>query len=114
MVREFFVLHRTVRRTQSGVLTPGYFEPRDFPSLIPAQTPGLLSPSEKCDSSLKTFFKPNGPGSKSFRSKSQPNTQSYLEITLKIDFSGGFPGGPVAKTLSSQCRGPRFDLWSGN
>ena len=25
-----------------------------------------------------------------------------------------FPGGPVAKTLQSQCRGPRFDPWSGN
>ena len=25
-----------------------------------------------------------------------------------------FPGGPVAKTLHSQCRGPRFDPWSGN
>ena len=24
----------------------------------------------------------------------------------------GFP--PVAKTLCSQCRGPRFDSWSGN
>ena len=25
-----------------------------------------------------------------------------------------FPGGPVAKTLHSQCRGPRFDPCSGN
>ena len=25
-----------------------------------------------------------------------------------------FPGGPVAKTLWSQCHGSRFDLWSGN
>ena len=25
-----------------------------------------------------------------------------------------FPGGPVAKTLSSQCKGPRFDPWSEN
>ena len=24
-----------------------------------------------------------------------------------------FPGGPVAKTLCSQCRGPRFDSWLG-
>ena len=28
--------------------------------------------------------------------------------------SRDFPGGPVAKTLHSQCRGPRFDPWSGN
>ena len=25
-----------------------------------------------------------------------------------------FPGGTVVKTLRSQCRGPRFDPWSGN
>ena len=27
---------------------------------------------------------------------------------------GDFPGGPVAKTLSSQCQAPRFKLWLGN
>ena len=27
---------------------------------------------------------------------------------------GDFPGGPVAKALCSQWRGPRFDPWSGN
>ena len=26
----------------------------------------------------------------------------------------GFPGGPVAKAPRSQCRGPRFDPWSGD
>ena len=26
----------------------------------------------------------------------------------------GLPGGPVAKTLCSQCRKPGFDPWSGN
>ena len=25
-----------------------------------------------------------------------------------------FPGGPVAKILCSQCRGPGFDPWLGN
>ena len=25
-----------------------------------------------------------------------------------------FPGGPVAKILCSQCRGPRFNPWSEN
>ena len=24
-----------------------------------------------------------------------------------------FPGGPIAETLNSQCRGPTFDPWSG-
>ena len=27
---------------------------------------------------------------------------------------GDFPGGPVANTSHSQCRGPRFDPWLGN
>ena len=27
---------------------------------------------------------------------------------------GDFPGGPVAKTPRSQCRGPGFDPWLGN
>ena len=27
---------------------------------------------------------------------------------------GDFPGGPVTKTLCSQCRGPGFDPWSMN
>ena len=26
---------------------------------------------------------------------------------------GGFPGGPAAKTLCSECRGASFDSWSG-
>ena len=33
-VREFFVLHRMVERTQRGVLTPGYSEPCNFPSAM--------------------------------------------------------------------------------
>ena len=32
-MREFFVLHRMVGRTQRAVLTPGYFEPCNFPSV---------------------------------------------------------------------------------
>ena len=27
---------------------------------------------------------------------------------------GAFPSGPVVKTLCSQCRGSKFDPWSGN
>ena len=32
----------------------------------------------------------------------------------KLSRSQDFPGGPVAKTLSSQCKGPGFNPWSGN
>ena len=31
-MKEFFVLHRIVGRTWREILTPGYFEPRNFPS----------------------------------------------------------------------------------
>ena len=33
---------------------------------------------------------------------------------LLIIYFRDFPGGPVTKTLRSQCRGPRFDPWLGN
>ena len=34
----------------------------------------------------------------------------YCTSTIPWDF----PGGPVIKTLCFQCRGRRFDPWSGN
>ena len=37
-----------------------------------------------------------------------------IDIMVKIRGHGNFAGGPWAKTLSSRCRVPRFDLWSGN
>ena len=45
--------------------------------------------------------------------------EQYLETALKDAFlkfmsHRDFPGGPVGKTPQSQCRGPRFDPWSGN
>ena len=55
-VREFFVLHRMVGRTQRGVLTPGYFEPCNFPSHIsplfwisfPFRSPPSIGQSSLC------------------------------------------------------------------
>jgi len=38
--------------------------------------------------------------------------EGVLVLSLKV--VRNFPGGPVAKTLSSQCKGPRFDPCSGN
>ena len=43
---------------------------------------------------------------------SQEMVTSYF-IKSKLQ-EVGLPGGPVAKTPSPQCRGPRFDPWSGN
>ena len=36
-----------------------------------------------------------------------------LQTAHGKDFRG-FSGGPVAKAPCPQCRGPRFDPWSGN
>ena len=36
---------------------------------------------------------------------------SFYNITHE---TWDFPGDPVAKTLHSQCRGPKFGPWSGN
>ena len=35
-----------------------------------------------------------------------------LGLTEKVKCRD-FPGGPVARTLCFQCRGPGFDPWSG-
>ena len=39
---------------------------------------------------------------------------SCWHLMVLKTMSGDFPGGPVAKTLHSLCRGPVFDPWSGN
>ena len=35
-------------------------------------------------------------------------------ITIITEMCQDFPGGPVAKTPHSQCRGPGSDPWSGH
>ena len=40
--------------------------------------------------------------------------QPHLFFHSELDLLGGVPAYPVAKTLSSRCRGPRMDPWSGN
>ena len=44
----------------------------------------------------------------------QINTNKYFFKKQNINEKGDFPHGPVAKTLCPQCRGPRFNPWSGN
>ena len=43
----------------------------------------------------------------------ETNTVKQLYSNYKEKMKD-FPGGPVAKTFCSQCRGPGFDPWSGN
>ena len=42
------------------------------------------------------------------------NTHTHMkkEAKKRVDI-WDFSGGPMAKTLNSQCRGSRFDPWSG-
>ena len=42
------------------------------------------------------------------------NLLLIIKFSLSKFTTRDFPDGPVAKTLSSQCRGPRFDPWSGS
>ena len=37
-----------------------------------------------------------------------------LRVCSKTHSAGGFPGGPVVRTLSFQCQGPGFDPWLRN
>ena len=39
----------------------------------------------------------------------EESEKAGLELSIRDS-----PGGPVAKTLSSQCWGPGFDPWLGN
>ena len=44
------------------------------------------------------------------------STPIYIprEMFTEKYIHGDFPGGPVAKTLYSQCRGPGFNSWAEN
>ena len=39
---------------------------------------------------------------------------AFYNLALKVTRCRDFPGGPVAKTPPSQCRGSQFDSWSGS
>ena len=47
-------------------------------------------------------------------SHGEKREQTRFVLFLSEHSSWDFPGGPVAKTPCSQCRGPGFDPWSGN
>ena len=40
--------------------------------------------------------------------------RNYNVDDANITSNGDFLGGPVGKTLCSQCSGPGFGLWSGS
>ena len=47
------------------------------------------------------------------KSQSNPEKEELKKNKTKLEASG-LPCGPVVKTPGPQCRGPRFDPWSGN
>ena len=48
------------------------------------------------------------------RNDLQQNQKEQGKVKKEKNQLWDFPGGPLAKTPHSQCRGPGFDLWSGN
>ena len=48
------------------------------------------------------------------RGGSSRGSKNQSQFFLKKKNFRDFPGGPVAKPPSSQCREPGFDPWSGN
>ena len=49
---------------------------------------------------------------KTLKSSAVLNASDLLMHSSRKTNEGDFHGGPVAKTLHSQCRGPGFDSWS--
>ena len=43
-----------------------------------------------------------------------PDWDADVEVGLKRNDKGDFPGGPVVKTQCFQCKGHGFSHWSGN
>ena len=41
-------------------------------------------------------------------------TKYLMDVLDETIWLQDLPGGPVAKTQRSQCRGPGFNPWSGN
>ena len=75
------------------------------------EVPMLASPSQSSGSHPDVTPHPKGPPSPYAvsgwgRENDKPETRE--------DSVWDFPGGPVAKTLHSQCRGPGFNPWLGN
>ena len=46
--------------------------------------------------------------------KTQHWKATILRKKENLNLKNHFPGGPMAKTPHSQCRGPRFNPWSEN
>ena len=72
---------------------------------INCKSPTLTSKSKNIFKGQNKFFIMTENTSKSLQN---------LPVTLKCQQVMGLPGGPVAKTLKTQCRGPGFDPWSVN
>ena len=70
------------------------------------KTPVLLKIAIKNKRSLRTCHKQQEPNS-----LQEPTSISEWQLNVMC---WDFLGGPVVKTLHFQCRGPRFDPWSGN
>ena len=119
--------HRTLSKF-SWILPLSFHTPGD-PNSPGSQPETLESPTRKDRPTEKIETLPlrEGRSPRNLEDVSLPSTAfslrrspdrkaewTWLGHQVSKEGEGGFPGGPVAKTLHSQCRGPKFHPWSGN
>ena len=85
-------------------------ESKDEQSGIPPTHTSVPLPGKTCSPAEHHSLQPGNQTPLCF---SLNTTKTDMLAKLKIQLRD-FPGGPVAKTLPSQCRGPGFNPWSGN
>ena len=86
------------------------FPRQEYWSGLPFPSPGDLPKSGVKPGSPALQAEPPGKPN-----KASITLQSWRHfMVIKKMPPRGFPGGPVAKMLCSQCRGPEFDPWSSN
>lgn len=102
------------RRSGRGPAKPQEAQPRP-----PAVRSGVTTPSQN---SAGPSPQPMGPGPASANRLTAPGlcvAEARLSLLRTVweemrNTLRDLPGGPAVKTSRSQCRGPRFDHWSGN
>ena len=107
-------------------LTPGSPDPKSTQLLLRADSrdlpvTGRGQPTFTCTWISVLLVRQQLPGSEGPRlfqlnpgAKTETRGGCDTSCVMSLNMSWDFAGGPMAKTLHSQCREPRFNPWSGN